>query len=79
MTIRNVTDAVDGDGGASSDEEIYAKRSLHSSATMGGVRGDWFLDPEGGDIVNVALAAQMETASVPDDPRTLDYVTGRFG
>ena len=69
--IRNVTDAVDGDGGASSDDEIYARRSLHSSATMGGVRGDWFLDPEGGDIVNVALAAQMETASVPDDPRTL--------
>jgi hypothetical protein len=69
--IRNVTDAIDGDSGARSDDEIYAKRSLHSSKTMGGVRGDWFLDPEGGDIVKVALAAQMETASVPDDPRTL--------
>src|SRR5436190_940714 len=69
--LRGLTDALDGDGGASSDDEIYAKRSLHSSKTMGGVRGDWFLDPEGGDIVKVALAAQMETASVPDDPRTL--------
>jgi hypothetical protein len=37
---------------------------------MGGVRGDWFLDPEGGEIVNVALAAQMESASVPDDTRS---------
>src|SRR5204863_6316163 len=44
--IRNVTDAVDGDGGAASDDEIYAKRSLYSSKTM-------------------------ETASVPDDSRTL--------
>jgi hypothetical protein len=69
--ICKVTDAIDGDGGASSDDDIYARRSLHSSATMGGVRGDWFLDPEGGDIVNTALAAQMETASLPDDPRTL--------
>ncbi len=68
--IRNVTDAIDGDGGARSDEEIYARRKLHSSATMGGVRGDWFLDPESGDLVNTALAAQMETATFDGDPRT---------
>jgi hypothetical protein len=37
---------------------------------MDGVRGSWFLDREGGETVNAALDAQMETARILDDPRT---------
>ena len=68
--VKRIRDAIDGDGGAASDDENYEKRGLHSSETMDGVRGAWFLDPEGGKIVNTALVAQMETAHMDDDPRT---------
>ena len=34
-----ITDAIDGDGGAANDDDIYEKRNLHSSRTMDGVRG----------------------------------------
>jgi hypothetical protein len=69
-TVALVTDAIDGDGGARSDAEIYEKRKVHSSLTMGGVLGSWFLDVEGGKIVNAALDAQMETARMDDEPRS---------
>ena len=68
--VTRVTDTIDGDGGAANDDEIYEKRKLHSSVTMDGVRGSWFLDREGGTTVNAALDAQMETAHIDDDPRT---------
>jgi hypothetical protein len=55
--VKRITDAIDGDGGAASDDAIYEKRSLHSSETMDGVRGAWFLDPEGGKIVKAAVDA----------------------
>ncbi len=70
QAVTRITDTIDGDGGAASDDEIYEKRSLHSSETTGGVRGSWFLDGEGGMTVNAALDAQMETAHIDDDPRT---------
>jgi len=69
-SIAYVTDAIDGDGGARADNEIYDKRTLHSSETMGGVAGTWFLDVEGGTIVNDALDAQMQTAQMDDDRRS---------
>jgi hypothetical protein len=68
--VVRITDTIDGDGGAANDDDIYEKRKLHSSVTMDGVRGSWFLDPEGGMTVNAALDAQMETARILDDPRT---------
>jgi hypothetical protein len=70
-TIAYVTDAIDGDGGARSEDEVYEKRKLHSSLTMDGVRGSWFLDREGGMIVNAAIDAQMETAHLSDDRRSV--------
>jgi hypothetical protein len=70
-SVAYVTDAIDGDGGARSDDDLYEKRRLHSSATMDGVRGSWFLDVEGGNIVNDALDAQMQTAHVADERRTV--------
>jgi hypothetical protein len=68
--VTRITDTIDGDGGAAHDDQVYEKRHLHSSETMGGVRGSWFLDPEGGETVNNAIDAQMETAHLDDDPRT---------
>ena len=68
--VTKITDTIDGDGGAANDDDIYEKRKLHSSDTMDGVRGSWFLDREGGETVNAALDAQMETARIDDDPRT---------
>ena len=53
-----------------SDEAIHARRRLHSSLTMGGVVGKWFLDPEGGETVHTALDAQIETDKLPGDTRT---------
>ncbi|HTK15880.1 MAG TPA: DUF222 domain-containing protein [Acidimicrobiia bacterium] len=70
QAVTKITDTIDGDGGAAGDDEIYEKRKLHSSKTMDGVRGSWFLDGEGGETVNAALDAQMETARIDDDPRT---------
>jgi Domain of unknown function (DUF222) len=69
-SVAYVTDAIDGDGGARTDDEIYEKRKLHSSSTMDGVRGSWFLDVEGGKIVNAALDAQMQTAHLSDERRS---------
>ena len=70
IAVTRITDTIDGDGGAANDDDIYEKRKLHSSKTMDGVRGSWFLDREGGETVNAALDAQMETAHIDDDPRT---------
>jgi hypothetical protein len=70
QAVTKITDTIDGDGGAANDDAIYEKRKLHSSKTMDGVRGSWFLDREGGETVNAALDAQMETAHIADDPRT---------
>jgi hypothetical protein len=70
IAVTRITDAVDGDGGAGNDRDIYERRNLHSSPTMDGVRGKWFLDFEAGETVKAALDAQMETAKMTDDPRT---------
>jgi hypothetical protein len=70
QAVTKITDTIDGDGGGAGDNEIYEKRKLHSSVTMDGVRGSWFLDGEAGMTVNAALDAQMETARILDDART---------
>jgi hypothetical protein len=70
QAVTKITDTIDGDGGAANDDDIYEKRKLHSSVTMDGVRGSWFLDGEAGMTVNAALDAQMQTAHIDDDPRT---------
>ena len=70
QAVTRISDAIDGDGGSANDDAIYEKRKLHSSRTMDGVRGSWFLDMEAGETVNAALDAQMETARILDDPRS---------
>lgn len=70
QAVTKITDTIDGDGGAANDDQIHEKRKVHSSVTMDGVRGSWFLDIEAGTTVNAALDAQMETARMDDDPRT---------
>ena len=65
--VKLITDAIDTDGGAADDETIYQRRRLDSSPVLGAIVGDWYLDREGGDIVNTAIAAQVATANVDGD------------
>ena len=69
--VGRLVDAIDGDGGAGNDDTIHEKRHVHSSKTMDGVRGSWFLDREGGETVNAALDAHLVTARSTDEKRTL--------
>jgi hypothetical protein len=58
--VRRLADALDGDGGAACDEARHAQRRLHVSETLHGMGVlDGALDPEGTEIVQTALAAEM--------------------
>ncbi|HET9729603.1 MAG TPA: DUF222 domain-containing protein [Acidimicrobiia bacterium] len=70
--VRRHTDAIDTDGGAASDEQLYARRRLHASVTLDGmVAIDGLLDPEFGEIVLGALHAVIETDRHAGDGRTM--------
>jgi hypothetical protein len=44
--VRRLTDAIDGDGGTATDEQLYERRRLHLSPTLGGMGFlDGALDP----------------------------------
>jgi hypothetical protein len=66
VAVRRVTDAFDGDGGATSDEAERAKNrvSLSTVAGRGALAGD--LDAESTEAVATALDAEME-ALAPQD------------
>ncbi len=69
--VRRLADAIDGDNGASSDEEQLERRRVHASVTIGGmVMSDVLLDPEGGEIYLTALNAEMEADRQAGDTRT---------
>jgi hypothetical protein len=56
--VREITDALDGDGGADRFFEQFERRRFHLSQTMDGMwRGDFLLDPEAGKIVKRAIEA----------------------
>ncbi len=68
--VRRVTDAFDGDGGASADEAEHARNrlSLSTVAGRGALSGD--LDAESTEIVATALDAELEALAPPDgEPR----------
>ncbi|HET9728024.1 MAG TPA: DUF222 domain-containing protein [Acidimicrobiia bacterium] len=70
--VRRFTDAIDHDGGARSDEQLYARRRLHASVTLDGmVAIDGLLDPESGEVVLGALHAVIDTDRHAGDGRTL--------
>jgi hypothetical protein len=70
--VRHVTDAIDGDGGAASDEAQHARRSYSLSNTLDGTlvtNGTY--DYVDGEIHKTAIAAEMKRDHQPHDPRTL--------
>jgi hypothetical protein len=69
--VRRVTDAFDGDGGASSDKAEHAKNTvtLPTVAGRGSLRGD--LDAESTEIVATALDAELEALKQADDHRPI--------
>jgi hypothetical protein len=69
--VRYLVDAIDGDGGAVSDEALFERRRHHMSATLDGmVAYDGICDPEAGAIHSAAINAEMERDHVEHDPRT---------
>ena len=69
--VRYLIDAIDGDGGAVSDEALFERRRHHMSATLDGmVAYDGICDPESGAIHTAAINAEMERDHVEHDPRT---------
>jgi hypothetical protein len=69
--VRRLTDALDGDGGAATDEQLYERRRLHLSPILGGMGLlDGSLDAEGTEIVATALDAEMERDLLRADTRS---------
>jgi 5-methylcytosine-specific restriction endonuclease McrA len=69
--VRYLIDAIDGDGGAVSDEALFERRRHHMSTTLDGmVTYDGICDPETGAIHRAAINAEMERDRVDHDPRT---------
>ena len=68
--VKQYTDAMDGDGGASGDEKHYELNRAHLSKTFAG-RGqfDVSFDPEAYEIAATALDAKMAELRIPGDPR----------
>ena len=69
--VRYLINAIDGDGGAVSDEALFERRRHHMSTTLDGmVTYDGICDPETGAIHNAAINAEMARDRVERDPRT---------
>jgi hypothetical protein len=69
--VQQVTDAIDGDGGAAAANARHERRRLHVSPTLDGmVAIDGLLDAEGGEIVLGALEGAMECARAAGDLRS---------
>ena len=68
--VRRVIDAIDGDGGAATDEKQHARRRLHLSKTFDGMYAlDGFYDTADGALLERALATEMRRDHVAHDPR----------
>ncbi len=68
--VRRVVDAIDGDGGAASDDKQHARRRLHLSKTFDGMYAvDGFYDPADGAFLERALQTEMERDHLAHDPR----------
>ena len=69
--VQQVTDAIDGDGGAADACARHERRRLHVSPTLDGmVAIDGLLDAEGGEIVISALESALQSARGAGDVRT---------
>jgi hypothetical protein len=77
--IREITDALDGDGGGDRSYEAYLRRKFHMSQTMDGMwRGDFLLDPEAGRMVKTALGTIGGVQSKDDDRTAAQFRADGF-
>jgi hypothetical protein len=68
--VRHLTDAIDGDGGAATDQALYERRALYLAPTLDGsydIRGT--CDQITGLALQTALDAEMQRDLRPHDPR----------
>jgi len=71
MLVRHVTDAIDGDGGAATDEALHARRGYYLSWTLDGMLAtNGTYDTADGKIHRAAIRAEMERDLQQNDPRT---------
>jgi Domain of unknown function (DUF222) len=58
--VRYLIDAIDGDGGAVSDEALFGRRRLHLSSTLDGMLAiNGICDPASAEILLAAVNAEM--------------------
>ncbi len=70
--MRHITDAIDGDGGAASDEAIHARRRWHMSLTIDGMlKIDGLVDAEASEYWQTAVNAEIDRDYYEGDTRTL--------
>lgn len=69
--LRYLTDAIDGDGGAATDEARHERRRLHMSRTLDGMLAtDGMFDAEAAEIHLAAINAEMERDRREHDSRS---------
>ena len=69
--VRRITDALDGDGGAATDEELFERRRYDGSRSVDDMLNvNALYDPESAAIHEKAIDAEMERDFRADDPRT---------
>jgi hypothetical protein len=82
--VQRLADAIDGDGGAESEEARYARRGYHGSRSVDDMLNvNALYDPESADIHERAIEAELERDHRANDERTLsqrraDAVTNLF-
>lgn len=84
VAVQRLTDAIDGDGGAASEEARHARRRYHGSRSLDNMLNvNALYDPESADIHEKAIDAELERDYRADDNRTIgqrraDAVTNLF-
>jgi hypothetical protein len=69
--VQRITGAIDGDGGAATDEEKFARRRYHASGILDGMtKVDGLFDAESAAIQEASIDAEMERDFRANDPRT---------
>jgi hypothetical protein len=69
--VRRITDAIDGDGGATTDEAVHERRRWHMSRTLDGMLAiDALVDPEAALVLEAAVNAQVEREFFEGDARS---------
>ena len=70
MAVRYLTDAIDGDSGAASDEAVFERRFHHQSRTLDGmIAYDGLCDPETADNLEAVMRAELDRDCRGHDPR----------